>query len=71
MMGRLMLLLGGHPSLRERTLQAFMSDPRIFARLLAIHIGAESQLRLAATGALLGWQLVATKSLNPVKPEWA
>jgi hypothetical protein len=48
-----------------------MSDPRIFARLLAVHIGARSQAQLAAAGALLGWQLVAAKSLNPAKPEWA
>jgi 2-polyprenyl-6-methoxyphenol hydroxylase-like FAD-dependent oxidoreductase len=71
LMGRLMLVLSGHASLRERTLQAFMSDPRIFSRLLAVHIGARSQAQLAAAGALLGWQLVAAKSLNPAKPEWA
>ena len=71
LMGRLMLLLSGHASLRERTLQAFMSDPRIFAQLLAVHIGARSQAQLAAAGALLGWQLIAAKSLNPAKPEWA
>jgi len=71
LMGRLMFLLAAHESLRERTLQAFRSDPRILARLLAVHIGAESQARLAAAGALLGWQLVAAKSLNPAKPEWA
>ena len=71
LMGRLMLVLSGHASLRERTLQAFISDRRIFARLLAVHIGARSQAQLAAAGALLGWQLVAAKSLNPAKPEWA
>jgi flavin-dependent dehydrogenase len=71
LMARLMLFLAGHDSLRERTLRAFTSDPRIFARLLAVHVGAESQARLAATGALLGWQLVAAKNLNPAKPEWA
>jgi flavin-dependent dehydrogenase len=59
LMGRLMLLLDGHPSVRERTLRAFVSDPRIFSRLLAIHVGAKSQAHLAATGALLGWHLLS------------
>jgi flavin-dependent dehydrogenase len=58
LMGHLMLLLDGHASLRERTLRAFASDPRIFSRLLAVHIGAKSQAHLAVTGALLGWHLV-------------
>jgi flavin-dependent dehydrogenase len=59
LMGHLMLLLDGHASVRERTLRAFASDPRIFSRLLAVHIGAKSQAHLAATGALLGWHLVS------------
>jgi flavin-dependent dehydrogenase len=59
LMGRLMLLLDGRPSIRERTLRAFASDARIFSRLLAVHVGAKSQAHLAATGALLGWHLVA------------
>jgi menaquinone-9 beta-reductase len=58
-MGRLMLLLDEHAWLRERTLRAFRSDARIFSRLLAFHVGAKSQAHLAATGALLGWHLVA------------
>jgi flavin-dependent dehydrogenase len=58
-MGRLMLLLDEYAGLRERTLRAFRSDARIFARLLAVHVGAKSQAHLAATGALLGWHLVA------------
>jgi len=57
-MGRLMLLLDEYAGLRERTLRAFRSDARIFARLLAVHVGAKSQAHLAATGALLGWHLV-------------
>jgi menaquinone-9 beta-reductase len=59
LMGRFMLLLDEHPGLCERTLRAFRSDARIFSRLLAVHVGAKSQAHLAATGALLGWQLVA------------
>jgi flavin-dependent dehydrogenase len=59
LMGRLMLLLDWHASIRERTLRAFASDARIFSRLLAVHVGAKSQAHLAATGALLGWHFVA------------
>jgi flavin-dependent dehydrogenase len=59
LMGRLMLVLDGRPRLRERTIRAMAADERVFARLLAVHIGAKSEAHLAATGAMLGWQLVA------------
>jgi menaquinone-9 beta-reductase len=59
LMGRMMLALDGRPWLRERTIRAMATDARVFARLLAVHIGAKSQVHLAATGAMLGWRLVA------------
>ncbi|HXM15846.1 MAG TPA: hypothetical protein VN933_11435, partial [Candidatus Eremiobacteraceae bacterium] len=59
LMGRLMLALDGRPWLRERTIRAMATDERVFARLLAVHIGAASEAHLAATGAMLGWRLVA------------
>ncbi len=59
LMGRLLLLLDGRASLRERTMRALASDARVFSRLLAAHVGAKSQAHLAATGALLGWRFVA------------
>jgi flavin-dependent dehydrogenase len=58
LMGRLMLALDGRPRLRERTIRALAADARVFARLLAVHIGAKSEAHLAATGAMLGWRLV-------------
>jgi flavin-dependent dehydrogenase len=58
LMGRLMLVLDGRPQLRERAIRALALDTRIFARLLAVHVGAKSQAHLAVTGALLGWKLV-------------
>jgi flavin-dependent dehydrogenase len=58
LMGRLMLVLDGRPWLRERAIRAMARDARVFARLLAAHIGAKSELHLAATGAMLGWRLV-------------
>lgn len=60
MMGRLILLLTRHERLRERTMRALASDAGLFARLLAVHVGADSPMRLATTGALLGWRLVTT-----------
>ena len=58
LMGRLMLVLDGRARLRERILRALAADSRLFARLLAVHIGAKSEAHLAATGAMLGWRLV-------------
>ena len=59
LMGRLMLLLDGHSALRERVLRALASDSDVFARLLAIHVGAASSPHVAAAGARFGWRLVA------------
>jgi menaquinone-9 beta-reductase len=41
-MARLMLLLDHSPWLRERALHAFAADPTIFARQLAMHVGAST-----------------------------
>jgi flavin-dependent dehydrogenase len=41
-MSSLLLLLGNHPRLRRRVLAAFAYRPDVFARLLAIHVGASS-----------------------------
>ena len=58
LMARLMLMLDGRPRLRERAIRAMALDARVFARLLAVHVGAKSQAHLAVTGAMLGWKLV-------------
>ncbi|MBV9888133.1 MAG: FAD-dependent monooxygenase [Acidobacteria bacterium] len=58
LMGRLMLALDGRPWLRERAIRAMARDGRAFERLLAVHIGAKSQVHLAGIGATLGWRLV-------------
>jgi flavin-dependent dehydrogenase len=59
MMGRLMLLLDGRTTLRERAIRALASDANVFSRLLAVHVGAASNANFAAAGALLGWRFVA------------
>jgi hypothetical protein len=57
-MGRLLLLLDGRANLRRRVLRAFEAEPRIFERLLAIHIGETSAVQAALTGARFGWQFL-------------
>jgi menaquinone-9 beta-reductase len=58
-MSRLLLLLDGSKSLRERAMRVLASDVELFTRLLAVHVGAKSSAHLAAAGAQLGWRLVA------------
>jgi menaquinone-9 beta-reductase len=58
LMARLMLMLDGRPRLQHRTLRAFRQRPRIFSRLLELHVGARSPLHLALDGLTLGWGLL-------------
>ncbi len=58
LMARLMLTLDGHPSFQRRTLQAFRRRPKLFPRLLALHIGTVSPFHLALDGLTLGWGLL-------------
>ncbi len=58
-MGRLLLLLDARASLRQRVLRAFAAEPRVFERLLAIHVGETSTAHLALTGVQFGWRLLA------------
>lgn len=58
LMGRLLLLLASQPQLRRRAMRTLAAHPDLFARLLAVHVGATSPRHLAKTGALLGWRLV-------------
>ena len=57
-MARMMLALDASPFLRRRVLCAFSHDPKIFARLLAAHIGETSPAQLALTGVTLGWRFL-------------
>jgi menaquinone-9 beta-reductase len=58
LMARLMLTLDGAPSFRQRVFRAFVSDPRLFDRMLAMHVGALSPLSFASSGLALGWRTV-------------
>jgi flavin-dependent dehydrogenase len=58
LMGRLLLLLGNQPKLRNRAMRTLAAHPDLFARLVAVHLGDTSPGHLASTGALLGWRFV-------------
>ena len=59
LMANLMLILDVHADVRERAFRALAKGPEVFARLLAVHVGATSPMHFAATGAMLGWRLLA------------
>lgn len=58
-MAKIMLLLDGRPTVRERVMRAFVRDPSLFKRLLAVHVGETSVTHIAGTGALF-WLRVLT-----------
>ena len=58
LMARLMLFMGQHPRLRQRTMRVFQSSPRSFAGMLAMHVGAGSSRDYVSNGIALGWQLL-------------
>ena len=57
-MARMLLVLDRYPQMRRRAMQVLAAHPELFARLLAVHVGATSPTHLAATSALLGWRLI-------------
>jgi len=58
LMARLMLFMGNHARLRQRTMRVFESSPRSFAGMLAMHVGAGSTRDYLSNGITLGWQLL-------------
>jgi menaquinone-9 beta-reductase len=57
-MARLMLLLELRARLRRRVMRAFRTEPKLFACMLAAHVGAVSAMEFAANGLALGWKLL-------------
>jgi flavin-dependent dehydrogenase len=58
-MASMLVAMDRRPRWRNRVLGALAGSPQLFARLLAVHIGAESPARFAATQGLeLGWRLL-------------
>src|SRR5579863_3674569 len=59
MMANLMLLMDRSHWLRARSLRALEATPNLFARLLAVHTGELSPLRIGIQGTLsFGWRLL-------------
>jgi len=57
-MARLMLSMGANAPLRLRALGAMRARPRLFARMLAMHVGELSPLACATNGLALGWRML-------------
>ena len=56
LMAQLMLALDWNASLRRHIMRVFSSDPHLFSRMLAIHVGAGSPAKLVTDGLVLGWR---------------
>lgn len=59
-MGHSLLLLDRHEVLRRRVIKAFETHSEVFHRCIAAHVGALTKLRVALTGANLGWHLLGS-----------
>ncbi len=57
LMAHLMLTMDRWPQLRARALRAMEAHPDLFANLLAMHVGKLGMGKLAATAAMLGWEV--------------
>jgi flavin-dependent dehydrogenase len=58
-MSRSMLLMDRSRWLRSRSLRALSRQPRLFARMLAVHVGEMRLKDFGASGLLnLGWQML-------------
>lgn len=58
-MGRLMVQFGQNAGMRHQVLRTMRSNPKLFARFLAIHVGQATPAEVAFAGAQLGWQWLA------------
>jgi flavin-dependent dehydrogenase len=58
LMADLMLLLAGRGRLRRRALRAMAADPRLFARMLSMHVGEVSLTDFLTSGFSLGWHML-------------
>jgi len=58
MMAQMLLLMDRYPALQSRALRALSNRPRVFARMLATHVGAASASDIAANIFELGWSIL-------------
>lgn len=57
-MGRALLVLDRHPELRRRVIRALAGRSELFARTLAMHVGAMKAADVVSLGAVLGWRVL-------------
>jgi hypothetical protein len=57
-MARMMLTLDWSAPVRQRAMRAFGANPKIFQRMLAMHVGELSPSAFAASGISLGWGML-------------
>jgi flavin-dependent dehydrogenase len=58
LMAHLMLMLARRNGLRHRVVGAMAADPRLFAGMLAAHVGEVSGWGAVSGGLALGWRLL-------------
>ncbi len=59
---RALLLMDGHDALRRRALRSLAARPRIFSRLLAMHVGALRPAALSLDILDFSWRLIASRT---------
>jgi flavin-dependent dehydrogenase len=59
MMSDLMLLLDRSRHLRRRAIGAMAAEPRLFERMLALHVGELPLPAALASGVALGWKMIS------------
>ena len=58
-MSSLLVFLGRHPHVQARVLRAFQKDASVFSQMLAVHLGAQSLLRISLSSLCqFGWNWV-------------
>jgi menaquinone-9 beta-reductase len=58
LMSRLLFALDSSPSLRRRAMRAFGTEPKLFSRMVAMHVGSLPFLGCATNGLALGWRML-------------
>jgi menaquinone-9 beta-reductase len=62
-MAWMMLLMDRRNGLRHRAIRALASSPRLFAQMLAAHVGAVGPVGMAGNGIALGWRMLNFKGI--------
>jgi len=58
-MGKLLVTLGRHASVRRRAIKSLVANPKLFGEFLSIHGGYSTTPAILAAGARMGWEFLA------------